>query len=108
MERLVGRDAASPLTGRVVHVFGAAHPTAAGHFPGNPIIPGACLLREVVAAVGGAGGLAMDAVKFLHPVRPGDAMAIEWRDDGAGGVRFTCLIDGGPKVMTGVLRLRAF
>ena len=29
-------------------------PTAAGHFPSNPIIPGALLLDEVVAAIAGA------------------------------------------------------
>jgi len=40
--------------------FSADHPVAAGHFPGNPIIPGAMLLDEVLQAIrdaaGGLGG----------------------------------------------------
>jgi 3-hydroxymyristoyl/3-hydroxydecanoyl-(acyl carrier protein) dehydratase len=31
--------------------FAPDHPTAAGHFPGNPILPGALLLDEVVLAI---------------------------------------------------------
>jgi hypothetical protein len=54
--------------------FPADHPTASGHFPGNPIIPGAVLLDTLLPALGKAGGLA--AVKFHHPVRPGDAVTI--------------------------------
>lgn len=96
------------LVHRVVHVFAADHPTASGHFPGNPVIPGACLLREVLAAVGGARLVGVDAVKFLRPVRPGAAVAIAWSAALPDMVRFTCTLDGtDEKVMTGLLRRAA-
>ena len=97
------------MTQRVLHVFASDHPTAAGHFPDNPIIPGAAILREIVQAVSSATGLSVSAipsVKFLQPVRPGDAIAIAWtlRPDGA--VRFDCVVGGsGATVVTGALRM---
>jgi 3-hydroxymyristoyl/3-hydroxydecanoyl-(acyl carrier protein) dehydratase len=97
----------TPPTHRAVHVFEARHPTSEGHFAGNPIIPGACLLREVLAAMDDAHGIhcrGMTSVKFLHPVRPGDAMAIEWRVTAPDTIRFTCLLDGtARKLMTGAV-----
>jgi len=64
--------------------FPADHPTAAGHFPGNPIIPGALLLDAVRHAILGPKGDAecceVRSVKFLHPVRPGDGLRIVWRE----------------------------
>lgn len=75
--------------------FSPDHPTAAGHFPGRPIIPGALLLDAVRHAIfgpaGDAGGCKMRSVKFLHPVRPGDAMRIDWREAGD-ETHFECTI----------------
>lgn len=99
----------TPLMHRVVHVFPTDHPTSAGHFPGNPVIPGACLLREVLAAIRDASGFrccGITSVKFLHPVRPGDAMAIEWAADSTDMVRFSCLLEGSTqKLVTGAVLL---
>jgi len=60
------------------------HPAYAGHFPGQPLLPGVVLLAEVLQAVladaghaallGPAPRLAM--VKFLRPVRPGDVLRL--------------------------------
>lgn len=63
--------------------FAANHATAAGHFPGNPIIPGAVLLDEVLYALNGGaqaglGPCVIRSAKFLEPVRPGDAILIRW------------------------------
>ena len=62
----------------------ADHPAYAGHFPGQPLLPGVVLLAEVLQAVladaghaallGPAPRLAM--VKFLRPVRPGDTLRL--------------------------------
>lgn len=94
--------------------FALGHPAAAGHFPGNPIIPGAVLLREVVAAIsatdeapgGRAEGCEIRSAKFHHPVRPGDTLVIAWTGETGGEIRFSCAIDGSERpALSGALRL---
>ncbi|MDM0112399.1 AMP-binding protein [Variovorax sp. J22R133] len=73
----------------------ADHPCFEGHFPGQPLLPGALILSEVlealaqvpalVARVGRSPHLAV--AKFLAPLRPADSYTIELAPD-AGGVRF--------------------
>jgi 3-hydroxyacyl-[acyl-carrier-protein] dehydratase len=93
--------------------FSVDHPTAAGHFPGNPIIPGAVLLDEVLQAIAAAAGrplghVAIRSAKFLQPVRPGDAMVIRWEARPDGETKFECrLRDPERVVLTGVLALGA-
>jgi 3-hydroxymyristoyl/3-hydroxydecanoyl-(acyl carrier protein) dehydratase len=71
--------------------FAAGHPTAAGHFPSNPIIPGALLLDEVIRTLpGGATGIR--AAKFFHPVRPGDSLHINWTFSPPGTAKFECRV----------------
>lgn len=90
------------------HHFPSDHPTAAGHFPGNPLIPGATLLDAVVSAIAAAapgadgGACRIGSAKFLHPVRPGDRMVIRWQASPAGDTRFTGTVDGRP-VLSGSL-----
>jgi 3-hydroxymyristoyl/3-hydroxydecanoyl-(acyl carrier protein) dehydratase len=69
------------------------HPAFAGHFPGHPMLPGALLLAEVMAAVGEAPGRAatdwkVSSAKFLAPVPPGMALVISHETDATGAVRF--------------------
>jgi len=88
--------------------FDVNHPSAAGHFPGNPIIPGALLLDEVVRAIadGEAGDIAIRSVKFLLPVRPGDGVELQWERDADGETRFECrILEGGGLALVGSLRL---
>lgn len=94
-----------------VRCFPLDDPASVGHFPGNPIIPGAVLLREVVRAISAGGDSACRGVrsaKFLHPVRPGDRLTIVWEATSAGDVGFLCST-GTPerRVVTGTLSLRA-
>jgi 3-hydroxyacyl-[acyl-carrier-protein] dehydratase len=86
-----------------LHRFDATHPTAAGHFPGNPIIPGALLLDHALRAIGIAAPAEVQVAKFLRPVRPGDAVSIRWRRDGQ-LVKFECLTGDEP-ALTGAVRL---
>jgi 3-hydroxymyristoyl/3-hydroxydecanoyl-(acyl carrier protein) dehydratase len=86
--------------------FPLDHPAAQGHFPGNPIIPGAVLLSETLRAIEtnldvrlSPGRLA--SAKFLHPARPGDRVRIEFSDSAAGAIRFACAV-GPITVLTGV------
>ena len=79
--------------------FAVDHPTAAGHFPSNPIIPGVLLLDEVVRAVTAPGRdtrtLTFRTAKFFRPVRPGQAIRILWDARENGRIEFECrLIEG--------------
>lgn len=93
--------------------FSADHPTAAGHFPGNPIIPGALLLDEVVHAIREASEPAGErcevrAAKFLTPVRPGDRVRICWSAGRGDDIRFECRVIGSERVaLTGSVRFAA-
>lgn len=89
----------------------ADEPSAQGHFPGNPIIPGAVLLREIVKILSaGSGAICCEirSARFLHPVRPGDRLAIVWEEKAAGEVGFICST-GRPerRVLVGTLHMRA-
>jgi 3-hydroxyacyl-[acyl-carrier-protein] dehydratase len=91
--------------------FAIDHPTAAGHFPGNPISPGAVLLDEVLQAVAGTGGVErwiIRSAKFLQPVRPGEAITIRWEPDSEGQTRFECrLLDPERLALIGTVQLEA-
>ena len=74
------------------------HPAAQGHFPGNPIIPGAVLLSETVRLIEADLGLSLAPyrirrAKFPHPARPGDDVLIEF-SDGLGSIKFECAVKG--------------
>jgi 3-hydroxyacyl-[acyl-carrier-protein] dehydratase len=89
-------------------IFPADHPTAAGHFPGNPILPGALLLDAIVLTVSRAAGaqcVAIRSTKLLRPVRPGDGLRVAWENKGA-DTHFSCILsDSGEIAVSGVLRL---
>jgi len=77
--------------------FPKDHAAAQGHFPGNPIVPGACLLGEVLQAIESC--LERDlypcvvaSAKFVHPVRPGDRMSIEFSEAAENRIRFSCSV----------------
>jgi 3-hydroxymyristoyl/3-hydroxydecanoyl-(acyl carrier protein) dehydratase len=85
--------------------FAGNHPTAAGHFPGNPIIPGAVLLDEILATITGDDGpMIIRSVKFLAPVRPGDSLDLHWETSPSGALKFECRPAGEASlVLTGLL-----
>lgn len=83
----------------------ADHPTGAGHFPGNPIIPGALLLAEVLRCIEQAEGARfvscnVKAAKFLAPARPGDTVEIDYARSASGTLEFQCAV-GATKVLSG-------
>ena len=85
--------------------FAVDHPCGAGHFPGNPIIPGALLLAEVLRCIEQSEGknfssCNVKAAKFLHPARPGDRVDIEYARSAQGTIEFQCAV-AGTKVLSG-------
>jgi 3-hydroxyacyl-[acyl-carrier-protein] dehydratase len=99
----------TPATGSATWHFAANHPAVDGHFPGNPIIPGAVLLRDIIAAIRHAttrGVSYIPSTKFHHVVRPGDTLIISWVLKSDTEIRFTCSIaETGLKAVTGELRV---
>jgi 3-hydroxymyristoyl/3-hydroxydecanoyl-(acyl carrier protein) dehydratase len=80
----------------------AEHPALAGHFPGEPIVPGVLLLDEMVRAVEADGGVAgaagwqIGTAKFLKPVRPGETLTVEHERLPNGSLRFSVARAGEP------------
>lgn len=84
--------------------FPATHPAFAGHFPGAPMVPGALLLAEALAALGLASGpLEIASAKFLRPVGPDTAVEAHCEQTSAGAQRLD-LRAGGELVATAVLK----
>ena len=82
------------------------HPAFAGHFPGQPIVPGVVLLDLAQIAIQGAMlnpcGLTcreLSVAKFYRPVRPGEVVMLNAEQD-ASGVRFVLRV-GDAKVADG-------
>jgi acyl-coenzyme A synthetase/AMP-(fatty) acid ligase len=95
---------AAPESGEVI--FAPDAPFVAGHFPSNPVVPGAMLLQEVLRLLQDRAALPehceIRAAKFLRPVRPGDRVEIRWIAGGDGDIPFDCFV-ADAKVLTGTV-----
>jgi 3-hydroxyacyl-[acyl-carrier-protein] dehydratase len=79
------------------------HPSAEGHFPGQPIVPGALLLDAVLAAIADVPkDVTIRNAKFLRPVRHGTPLQLRWQEEGSAFFRFECLSADGV-VLAGTL-----
>ncbi len=77
--------------------FPSDHAAARGHFPGNPIIPGALLLSEVLRAIETNLGknlfpYQIRSAKFTRPVRPGERVSIDFSRRDEKRISFSCRV----------------
>ena len=85
--------------------FAANHAAARGHFPDNPIIPGALLLSETLRAIEADLGKSLvlwqiKSAKFVHPVRPGERVSIDFSSRDEKRISFSCKV-GATLVLAG-------
>ena len=82
----------------VRRVIPKEHPALAGHFPGNPIVPGVLLLDEVMqAAQLWRGSLRLKkvvSVKFTSPLKAGDVFSIRLLEEDHSYIVFECCFEG--------------
>ena len=95
------------MNGTLEHCFAPDLAAAAGHFPDNPIIPGAVLLSETLKAIERHSGLVfspcrINAAKFFYPARPGDRLRIEYSQAPPHALRFSGAV-GDKTVVTGIV-----
>jgi 3-hydroxymyristoyl/3-hydroxydecanoyl-(acyl carrier protein) dehydratase len=89
----------------------ADHPAYAGHFPGQPILPGVVLLDEALQALALRQGLdaavgQIKSAKFPSPVKPGEALRLHYAATAAGAFRFEVMA-GQRVVASGVFAFAA-
>jgi 3-hydroxyacyl-[acyl-carrier-protein] dehydratase len=93
----------------IERIIPADHPSLAGHFPGNPIVPGVVILDEVIDALlqtEQARGLSgIPSVKFTAPLRPEQAFLIRFGAPAGGRVDFRCTLPGGQILAQGQLQV---
>lgn len=90
------------------------HPSLAGHFPGQPIVPGVVLLDAVLDAIrAGGNAVALESIvstKFLQAVVPERRIAVQIKfaaeDGGRFKARFVATHEGAP-VLEGSFLLAA-
>jgi 3-hydroxyacyl-[acyl-carrier-protein] dehydratase len=87
--------------------FALDHPAAQGHFPGDPIIPGAVVLSEALKAIETKLGVILfpcriKAAKFFYPTRPGDRIRIEFTGAASDEIKIACSVEE-KTVLTGVV-----
>lgn len=92
-------------------IISSEHPALAGHFPGNPIVPGVILLDEVVAAFKLFTGKpviinAMPNIKFVSPLLPEKEFDISFEQKKEGLASFS-MQSCGTVIVSGQLRYNA-
>ena len=95
--------------GRCALSIAPDHPAFAGHFPGQPIVPGVVLLDEAARVLAqtlelGRPLWSVGNVKFIRPVGPGEPLVLNWKAPTASGaITFAIETADGQPVASGSL-----
>ena len=89
------------------HISGD-HPALAGHFPGNPLVPGVVLLTELLGILEqetdtACGPVTLTSVKFMRRLRPGELFSVRWHALPGQDIAFAVAHDG-DMIAAGTLR----
>jgi 3-hydroxymyristoyl/3-hydroxydecanoyl-(acyl carrier protein) dehydratase len=89
----------------------SSHPSLAGHFPGNPIVPGVVILGEVLAHIGESLGESVKlskvpSVKFHSPLRPNESLQLTFDILPDHLVTFSCQV-GSRRIASGQFLFQA-
>jgi acyl-coenzyme A synthetase/AMP-(fatty) acid ligase/3-hydroxymyristoyl/3-hydroxydecanoyl-(acyl carrier protein) dehydratase len=100
-------DTSADLPASIAFTIAAHHPARAGHFPGQPIVPGVMLLDHALSLLGEATGNSFEvcqiaSAKFPSPASFGEPMKISYRVLAGGALRFS-VEQGASVVASGTL-----
>ncbi len=74
----------------------ADHLALPGHFPGNPLVPAVVILDSLLQQLASEQPswrvTGVRKLKFLRPLRGGEAFEVQWSERRGGGVRFVCRV----------------
>jgi len=82
------------LTNKQRYSIPDTHPCFAGHFSGNPIVPGVIILnyaqQQLLNSLPACHIKGLPQAKFLHTLKPNESFTISLQQHSTTNVKFTC------------------